>query len=61
MRKLLFAFGCLLSLASIAQKKPLDHTVYDAWQSIGDRMDAVNRWLIGGGSAPPFVDMGSAH
>jgi dipeptidyl aminopeptidase/acylaminoacyl peptidase len=37
MRKLLLACSCLLSFAAIAQKKPLDHTVYDAWQSIADR------------------------
>jgi dipeptidyl aminopeptidase/acylaminoacyl peptidase len=37
MRKLLIACSCLLSFAAIAQKKPLDHTVYDSWQSISDR------------------------
>jgi len=30
---LLFTFDFLLS-----QKKPLDHTVYDIWQNIGERM-----------------------
>jgi dipeptidyl aminopeptidase/acylaminoacyl peptidase len=37
MRRLLIACGCMLSITVIAQKKPLDHTVYDGWQSISDR------------------------
>jgi dipeptidyl aminopeptidase/acylaminoacyl peptidase len=37
MKKLFVAFSCLLSVSLWAQKKPLDHTVYDGWQSIGDR------------------------
>ncbi len=31
---LLLGFASLLSLASMAQKKPLDHSVYDGWKSI---------------------------
>ncbi|MBN9297594.1 MAG: prolyl oligopeptidase family serine peptidase [Filimonas sp.] len=30
--------GILFCTMSHAQKKPLDHTVYDGWQSIGERM-----------------------
>ena len=37
MKKLLFVSFCILSLQTIAQKKPLDHSVYDGWQSIADR------------------------
>ena len=39
MKKVL-VFGCLFLLqqAGISQKKPLDHSVYDAWQSIGERI-----------------------
>jgi dipeptidyl aminopeptidase/acylaminoacyl peptidase len=38
-------FPCILLLCcifSIAQKKPLDHTVYDGWQSIGERLISNN-------------------
>ena len=37
MKKLLFLAFLILSLITSAQKKPLDHTVYDGWQSIADR------------------------
>lgn len=37
MKKYLLLMGCLASLSVLAQKKPLDHTVYDGWQSLGDR------------------------
>lgn len=37
MKKLLFLSCTLFSLCTWAQKKPLDHTVYDGWQSISDR------------------------
>ncbi len=35
-----FLVFCLMGLVNllIAQKKPLDHTVYDSWQSIGERL-----------------------
>ncbi len=32
----------MLSLNSLSQKKPLDHSVYDNWQSIGERLLANN-------------------
>src|SRR6187549_2923052 len=39
---LLFTFNFLL-----AQKKPLDHTVYDSWQSIGERMISNDgKWIV---------------
>lgn len=46
MRKIL----CLLTLVGAttlhAQKKPLDHTVYDGWQSIGERhISADGKWV----------------
>ncbi len=31
------SFCLLLSLITIAQKKPIDHSVYDGWQSLGER------------------------
>jgi dipeptidyl aminopeptidase/acylaminoacyl peptidase len=37
MKKFLFVSCCILSLGAFAQKKPLDHTVYDGWQSVADR------------------------
>ena len=39
---LLFTFNFLL-----AQKKPLDHSVYDGWQSIGERMISNDgKWIV---------------
>ena len=39
---LLFSFNFLL-----AQKKPLDHSVYDGWQSIGERMISNDgKWIV---------------
>ena len=44
------SFRCLLAIAcceTIAQKKPLDHTVYDGWQSIGERMISNDgKWVV---------------
>jgi dipeptidyl aminopeptidase/acylaminoacyl peptidase len=37
MKKLLFVALCIFSITAFSQKKPLDHTVYDGWQSIGER------------------------
>ncbi len=37
MKKYLFLFLCIISLSALAQKKPLDHSVYDGWQSIAER------------------------
>ncbi len=36
-----------LGLTVSAQKKPLDHTVYDSWQRIGERMISNDgRWMV---------------
>ncbi|RZL21470.1 MAG: S9 family peptidase, partial [Pedobacter sp.] len=37
MQKKLFLFFVLISSAVFAQKKPLDHSVYDAWESVGSK------------------------
>jgi dipeptidyl aminopeptidase/acylaminoacyl peptidase len=42
MRYFLISTFALLSLCAAAQKKPLDHTVYDGWQSIGERLISNN-------------------
>lgn len=37
----------LVSTISFAQKKPLDHSVYDSWQSIGERMISNDgKWVV---------------
>ncbi len=36
------AFLLFVSLIASAQKKPLDHSVYDSWQSVGERMISNN-------------------
>ena len=38
MKKRFFPILFLFSINVIAQKKPLDHTVYDGWQSINERL-----------------------
>lgn len=38
MRKLILAFLLLPGISVLAQKKPLDHSVYDSWESIGERV-----------------------
>ena len=42
--------SCLLlivALSSMAQKKPLDHSVYDGWQHIGERMISNDgKWIV---------------
>src|SRR3954464_8576808 len=39
---------CLFSpFYLLAQKKPLDHSVYDGWQSIGERMISNDgKWVV---------------
>ncbi len=48
MRKLLlFSLPFFYCFYGMAQKKPLDHTVYDGWQSIGERMISNNgQWVV---------------
>lgn len=38
MNKLLFPFLLLFILSAKAQKKPLDHSVYDGWKSVSERL-----------------------
>ena len=43
---ILFLQLLVLSMAALAQKKVLDHTVYDGWQSIGERkISADGEWV----------------
>ncbi len=46
--KYLFFFAFLFALQSaIAQKKPLDHSVYDDWQSIGQKLISNDgKWVV---------------
>ncbi|MBV9989144.1 MAG: S9 family peptidase [Chitinophagaceae bacterium] len=46
MKKFFLACGCLIALSLHAQKKPLDHSVYDSWQNLGDRsLSRDGKWL----------------
>ena len=37
----------IISSSSFSQKKPLDHSVYDGWQSIGERMISNDsKWVV---------------
>lgn len=38
MKKFMLALLLLPALQTLAQKKPLDHTVYDGWEAIGERV-----------------------
>ena len=38
MQKTILPLLLLISQLMVAQKKPLDHSVYDGWQSIGEKM-----------------------
>lgn len=46
--RLLFSISMLLfATVLVAQKKPLDHSVYDSWQSIGERMISNDgKWVV---------------
>src|SRR6187431_1535472 len=48
MRRYLIIFFSLFSFyISFAQKKPLDHTVYDGWQSIGEKLISNDgKWVV---------------
>ena len=48
MRYLFFFFVSFLLVQSIAaQKKPLDHSVYDGWQSIGQKLISNDgKWVV---------------
>lgn len=48
MKRILF-MGCLLMASAFAwaQKKPLDHSVYDSWQHIGERLISNDgKWVV---------------
>jgi len=42
MQKKLFLFFVLFSSAVFAQKKPLDHSVYDGWEAVGSKQLSNN-------------------
>ena len=45
--KFFFSLFLLLPFALFAQKKPLDHSVYDGWQSISERMISRDgKWAV---------------
>ncbi|MER3471422.1 MAG: S9 family peptidase [Chitinophagaceae bacterium] len=45
--KKIFTLLLLTPVYLLAQKKPLDHTVYDSWQSIGERMISNDgKWVV---------------
>ncbi len=47
MQKGIILLGLFISQILFAQKKPLDHTVYDSWQSIGERMISPDgKWVV---------------
>ncbi|MFI5131026.1 MAG: hypothetical protein ACHQFX_13580, partial [Chitinophagales bacterium] len=47
MRKNVFLLIFFISAFVNAQKKPLDHSVYDSWQSIGERMISNDgKWVV---------------
>ena len=47
MIRLFLLFTLILPLCAGAQKRPLDHSVYDAWQSTGERLISNNgRWVV---------------
>lgn len=46
MKRLFFVF-LFFPLCLLAQKKPLDHSVYDSWQSIGEKMISNDgKWVV---------------
>lgn len=46
MRLIATAVFCFITLTLTAQNKPLDHTVYDKWESIGDRtLSEDGQWI----------------
>ncbi|HEX5654591.1 MAG TPA: S9 family peptidase, partial [Chitinophagaceae bacterium] len=48
MQRMMLSLFCLLAISAVyPQKKPLDHSVYDSWQSIGERMISNNgKWVV---------------
>ncbi len=47
MRKIIAAAFLLITFQTFAQKKPLDHSVYDSWESIGEKMISNDgKWTV---------------
>jgi len=46
--RILALFSLVISLGTVqAQKKPIDHSVYDSWQSTGDRkISSDGQWIV---------------
>ena len=44
--RMLFFLCIIFSLVSYSQKKPLDHSVYDSWESLGEKKISSNgQWI----------------
>jgi hypothetical protein len=46
MKKIFFLLLTTVSVHVVAQKKVLDHSVYDSWQSLGERGISKNGLFI---------------
>ena len=47
MRKILLVMMSAFPLALLAQKKPLDHSVYDRWQSVqSSQISNDGKWVV---------------
>ena len=47
MKQIIYPIFLFISTLTWAQKKPLDHTVYDQWQRIGDKLISPNgEWVV---------------
>jgi hypothetical protein len=46
MKSVFSLFCTLIALNTFSQKKPLDHSVYDSWQSIGERIISNSGKLV---------------
>lgn len=47
MKQIIYPVFLFISTLTWAQKKPLDHTVYDQWQRIGDKLISPNgEWVV---------------
>lgn len=44
---LFLVWVCLVAIPVMAQKKPLDHSVYDGWQNIGEKLISHDgKWIV---------------
>jgi dipeptidyl aminopeptidase/acylaminoacyl peptidase len=47
MRTVILFFTLLIASSIFAQKKPLDHSVYDSWQSVGEKLISNDgKWVV---------------